>query len=145
MATSKKEKVIIIPCSGIGKATGTVGRRAIYEVIEKLRPTKARTVCLSRLTIGDREILELVRNNPCIAVDGCPLNCARKNIEASTGKLVATFRVTDVLKEHRDLKPEGVTELGPQGKKLAGLLAQKVVKEVDEIKVGDEPDASNKE
>jgi uncharacterized metal-binding protein len=130
---SKKGKFLVIPCSGIGKATGTVGRTATYQVIEKLRPNKARTICLSLLTIGDGKALKLVRSTPCIAVDGCPLNCARKNIEASKGNLVANLIVTDILKEHRDLKPEEVTELGPQGSELARILAEKLAKEIDKI------------
>jgi len=131
---SKDGKIFVIPCSGIGKALGTVGRTAMYEVVEKLRPYDATTVCLPLLTIGDEEALELVRNNPCISIDGCPLHCARKNIEASKGKLAASFTVTDVLRENKKLKPEAVTELGPKGLKLASILAQKIAKKIGEIK-----------
>jgi len=131
---SKDGKIFVIPCSGIGKALGTVGRTAMYEVVEKLRPYDATTVCLPLLTIGDEAALELVRNNPCISVDGCPLQCARKNIEASKGKLAASFIVTDVLRENKKLKPEAVTELGPKGLKLSSILAQKIARKIDEIK-----------
>jgi len=134
---SKDEKVFVIPCSGIGKALGTVGRTATYEVVEKLRPTEAATICLPLLTIGDETVLKLTRNNPCISVDGCPLQCARKNIEASEGKLAASFMVTDVLRENRDLKPEAVTELGPKGSKLASILAEKIAIQIDEINKND--------
>ncbi|UCD39472.1 MAG: hypothetical protein JSV87_03400 [Candidatus Bathyarchaeota archaeon] len=134
---SKDGKVFVIPCSGIGKALGTVGRTATYEVVEKLRPNKATTICLPLLTIGDAAILKLTRNNPCISVDGCPLQCARKNIEASKGKLAASFMVTDVLRENRNLKPEAVTELGPQGLKLASILAEKIATQMDEINKND--------
>ena len=106
----------------------------MYEVVEKLRPYDATTVCLPLLTIGDEAALELVRNNPCISVDGCPLQCARKNIEASKGKLAASFIVTDVLRENKKLKPEAVTELGPKGLKLSSILAQKIARKIDEIK-----------
>lgn len=129
----KDGKVFVIPCSGIGKALGTVGRTAMYEVVEKLRPNEATTVCLPLLTIGDETVLKLVRNNPCISVDGCPFQCARKNIEASKGKIVASFMVTDVLRENKELKPEAVTELGPKGLKLASILAEKIAKQIDEI------------
>lgn len=134
---SKNEKVFVIPCSGIGKALGTVGRTATYEVVEKLRPNKATTICLPLLTIGDETVLKLTRNNPCISVDGCPLQCARKNIEASEGKLAASFMVTDVLRENRDLKPEAITELGPKGSKLASILAEKIATQIDEINKND--------
>jgi len=131
---SKDGKIHVIPCSGIGKALGTVGRTAMYEVVEKLRPDEATTVCLPLLTIGDETVLELVRNNPCISIDGCPFQCARKNIEASKGKLVASFRVTDVLRENKNLKPEAVIELGPKGLQLSSILAQKIAKKIDEMK-----------
>ncbi len=130
---SKDRKVFVIPCSGIGKALGTVGRTATYEVVEKLRPNEATTICLPLLTIGDEATLKLTRNNPCISVDGCPLQCARKNIEASEGKLAASLMVTDVLRENRSLKPEAVTELGPKGSKLANILAEKIATQIDEI------------
>jgi len=105
----------------------------MYEVIEKLRPDEATTACLPLLTIGDETVLKLVRNNPCISVDGCPVQCARKNIEASKGKLVSSFMVTDVLRENRDLRPESVIELGSKGLKLARILAQKIAQKIDEI------------
>jgi len=130
---SKHGKVFVIPCSGIGKALGTVGRVAMYEVIEKLRSNEATTTCLPLLTIGDETVLKLVRNNPCISIDGCPAQCARKNIEASKGKLTASFMVTDTLRENRSLKPEAVTELGPKGSKLASILAKKIAEKIDEI------------
>jgi hypothetical protein len=31
-------KVMVVPCSGIGKTYGTVSREAAYEVTEDLRP-----------------------------------------------------------------------------------------------------------
>lgn len=129
---SKSGKIFVISCSGIGKVLGTVGRTAMYEVVEKLRPNEATTVCLPLITIGDETVLKLVRNNSCISVDGCPFQCARKNIEASKGKLVASFMVTDVLRENRGLKPEGVIELNPKGLKLASRLAEKIVRQIDE-------------
>lgn len=130
---SKDGKIFIIPCSGIGKSLGTVGRTATYEVLEKLRPNEATTVCLPLLTIGDEAVQKLVRNNPCISIDGCPFKCARKNVEASRGELVASFMVTDILRENKNLKPESVTRLGPKGLKLASILAEKIAGRIDEI------------
>ena len=131
---SKDGKVFVIPCSGIGKALGTVGRTAMYKVVEELRPNEATTVCLPLLTIGDKAVLKLVRNNFCVSVDGCPVQCARKNIETCKGKLITSFIVTDVLRENKDLKPEAVTELGPKGLKLSSILAHKIAKKIDEIR-----------
>jgi uncharacterized metal-binding protein len=126
-------KVVVVPCSGIGKSLGTVGRVATYKVIERMKPEKTRTVCLALLTMGDDDALRLVRKNPCIAVDGCPAQCSKKNIEASMGKLAHNIVVTDVLRKNRSLKPEGVIELNDQGDKLAEIIAGMVSEKVDQI------------
>ena len=128
----KKCKVIVIPCSGIGKSLGTVGRAATYKVIEQLRPNDTRTVCLALLTMGDPEARRLVKENPCISIDGCPAQCSKKNIEASKGDLTYSLMVTDILRENRGLKPEGVIQLNAQGEKLAEIVARKIVEKVDD-------------
>ena len=133
-----KQNVFVIPCSGIGKSLGTVGRKAAYKVIEELRPDQARTTCLALLTIGDEETLKMIRENPCISIDGCPAQCSKKNIEASKGRLVRSIMVTDVLRNHRGLKPEGVIKLNAEGENLASLLADEVAKEIDKIEGEDE-------
>ncbi len=76
MTRSDEERVIIIPCSGIGKAFGSVGREAAYVVTEELRPGCTQTVCLSLLTLGDEEARRQVRKHPTITIDGCPTACA---------------------------------------------------------------------
>jgi uncharacterized metal-binding protein len=129
----ENHKVVVVPCSGIGKSLGTVGRVATYKVIERMRPEKTRTVCLALLTMGDDDALKLVRENPCIAVDGCPARCSKKNIEASMGKLAYNIVVTDVLRKNRSLKPDGVIELNDQGDKLAEIIARALSEKVDEI------------
>lgn len=128
----KKCKVIVIPCSGIGKSLGTVGRVATYKVTEQLRPNDTRTVCLALLTMGDSEARRLVKKNPCISIDGCPAQCSKKNIEASKGDLAYSLMVTDILRENRGLKPEGVIQLNAQGEKLAEIVARKIVEKVDD-------------
>ena len=133
MNMPKPKYVFVIPCSGIGKSMGTVGRKATYKVIEKLRPQNTRTTCLPLLTVGDQETLKKVRENPCISIDGCPTKCAQKNIEASNGKLQKSFMVIDTLRNHKNLKPEGIIELNPEGDKLANIIAEEVATAVDEI------------
>lgn len=129
----ENRKVIVVPCSGIGKSLGTVGRVATYRVVEQMRPEKTRTVCLALLTMGEADALRLVRENPCIAVDGCPAQCSKKNIEASMGKLAHNVVVTDFLRKNRSLKPDGVIELNDQGDKLAKIIAEALSEKVDEI------------
>ena len=133
MKMSEEQKVIIIPCSGIGKAFGTIGREATYVVVEEMRKGKADTMCLSSIVVGDEESRKLIKSLPCISVDGCPLECAKKNIELSKGRVEASFRVIDVFKDYKDLRTESVTFLDENGRRLAELLAKKIAEKVDEL------------
>lgn len=125
--------VFVIPCSGIGKSLGTVGRKAAYKVVDELRPQLTRITCLALLTIGEDETVKKVREYPCVTIDGCPAMCAQKNVEASDGKLAKSFVVTNTLRNHRGLKPEGIMELNPEGRELANFIAQEVADAVDAI------------
>jgi len=124
--------ILIIPCSGIGKSFGTISRDATYYVVEELRRRETDTLCLSLLVMGDEDARRSVRSNRCIAVDGCPNECAKKNLELSDAKLVANFRVVDILRDNRSLKPKDVTFLDEDGRKLSRILAEKIATKIDE-------------
>ena len=128
-----EEPILIIPCSGIGKPFGTIGRDATFRVVDELRKGKAETNCLSLLVMGDEEATKQIRESRCIAVDGCPLACAKKTIEIAGGEITAYFRVMDLLRENRDLRPRQVTFLDEDGKKLSEMLAEKIASKVDEL------------
>ena len=105
------QKVIIIPCSGIGRVFGSVGREAAYLVVDELRPEKTETVCLSLLVMGDEEARARVQAHPTIAIDGCPKACAQKNIALAGGQVGAAAPVFQVFKEYRALKSDAITVL----------------------------------
>lgn len=128
-----EKKILVIPCSGIGKSFGTIARDATFRVVDELRKGKANTNCLSLLVMGDELATRQIRESVCMAVDGCPMECARKNIEIAGGEIVAHFRVMDLLREHRDLKPRQVTFLDEDGLKLAEMLAEEIAVKVDEL------------
>lgn len=125
-----KKKIVIIPCSGIGKAFGEMGRQAVYEVIEDLRPGEVTTTCLARLMIDDPEAKALVSDNRVITVDGCAKDCARKNVEFTGKSVDRALRVIELFKENRDLKPLGILNLGEAGFKLVHILAQELNEEI---------------
>jgi len=125
--------ILILPCSGIGKPFGSIARDATFRVCDELRPGKVDTVCLSLLVMGDEEARNKVSASRCIVVDGCPLACSRNNVERSGGKIVAEFKVMDLLRENRGLKPREVTFLDEDGEKLSKLLADRMVAKVDEL------------
>ena len=61
-------KVVIIPCSGIGKTYGTVSREAAYEVTDDIRPESTQLVALSLLVLGDEETRSAVAGKPVITI-----------------------------------------------------------------------------
>lgn len=133
MSDTDDDKVLIIPCSGIGRAFGTVGREATYVVVEELRPGDADTLCLSLLTMGDEEAKQRVRHGRVITVDGCPKSCAELNVTSAGGRSAANFKVVDTYREHKELRVPSVLELGEPGRKLSRFLADKVAAAVDAI------------
>lgn len=126
-----EKKVVVLPCSGIGKAFGEIGRQAVYELVEDLRPDDVATTCLGRLMVDDPETKALVQNKIVITIDGCTQDCARKTVESSGKKVGSALRVIEALKKNRDLKPDGILELGEPGFKLAHILAQRLNEEID--------------
>jgi uncharacterized metal-binding protein len=133
MNSTTQNKVIVIPCSGIGKALGTVSREATYEVVENMRKDVTQTICLALLVSGDEESVQLVQRNKCITVDGCPLQCAEKNVRIAGGDLAASLRVVDALRENRGLKPKSVTFLDRDGQQLTRAVAEQIASKVDAI------------
>lgn len=127
----KVSKVVVLPCSGIGKAYGEIGRQATYALMEDLCTDKVTTTCLAKLMIGDNDAVNLVKNNTVVTVDGCAHDCARKNVESTGKKVDRAVRVINTFKHHRDLKPAGVLDLGEPGFKLVQILAEDLAGEID--------------
>ena len=127
----QERKVVIVPCSGIGKTYGTVSREAAYEVVEDLRPETAQLVALSLLVLGDETARAAVAANPAVTIDGCKLACATKMVQESDGTVVRDFAVLDVYRQHRQLRPRGIAELNKTGQELAHVLAGEVAAVVD--------------
>lgn len=131
--TDTFKRILIVPCSGIGKAYGSVGREAMYRVVEELRPEAAATVCLSLLTLGDADAQAQVRDHPTITIDGCPKACAQINVQAAGTPPAASFRVFDVFRAHKELKVRSVSDLGESGDEMARILAEEVAAQVDAL------------
>jgi len=129
--TEQNKKIIIVPCSGIGKPYGTVSREAAYEVTEDLRPGQTQLVPLALLVLGDEQSRSVVAEYPAVTIDGCKLACAAKMVQQSGGTIAQEFAVLDVYRNHKDLKPQGIAELNEGGQKLARVLAEEVTAVVD--------------
>ncbi len=134
-----RRKVVIVPCSGIGKSYGTVSREAAYNVTEDLRPEQAQLVALSLLVLGDENARSVVLENPTVTIDGCKLACATKMVRECGGEVAKDFAVLDVYRRYKQFKPQGIAELNEGGMKLAEALAQEVAAEVDSLREGRGP------
>jgi uncharacterized metal-binding protein len=134
---SEKGRVLIVPCSGIGKTYGTVGREAAYSLAEELRPGSAEVVALSLLVMGDEELQARVQASPVIAVDGCKLACASKMVAESGGRVAYEANVLDTFRRNRTLRPKGVSRLNPDGQALACELAGELAEAADRIIKGE--------
>lgn len=129
-------RVIIVPCSGIGKSYGTVTREAAYVVAEELRPETTTIVPLSLLVLGDEEARAAVRDADVITMDGCKLACATVNVREAGGTVARDFIVLDVFRRNKALKPQGISELNEGGLALARALADEVAQTADEVSAG---------
>jgi uncharacterized metal-binding protein len=134
--TDQTRRVIIVPCSGIGKSYGTVSREAAYEVTDDLRPRQTQLVPLALLVLGDEESRSVVAKCPAVTIDGCKLACAAKMVQQSGGTVAQEFAVLDVYRHNKDLKPQGIGELNEGGQKLAHVLAEEVATVVDGLMTG---------
>jgi len=132
------KKVVIVPCSGIGKTYGTVSREAAYEVIENLCPETSQLVALSMLVLGEENARKAVAASPAITIDGCKLACATKMVQESGGQVAQDFAVLDVYRRYRQFKPKGIAELNEGGLQLAHALAEEVSSVIDSLQGGED-------
>ena len=133
MSASVK-KVVVVPCSGIGKPFGSVSREAAYELCEDLRPESTHLVALAKLVLGETEARELITNHPAVTIDGCKHMCAAKMVKQSGGTVAHEVSVLDVFRRHKELKPEGIAELNEAGRKLARVLAEELADQLGAAK-----------
>jgi uncharacterized metal-binding protein len=132
-ARQDKSKVVIVPCSGIGKSYGTVSREAAYEVTDDARPEQTQLVALSMLVMGDEKARAAVAAAPAVTIDGCKLACATKMVQESGGTVAQDFAVLDVYRRYKQFKPQGIAELNEGGQQLAHALAQEIAAVVDNL------------
>jgi uncharacterized metal-binding protein len=134
---TQSQKVVIVPCSGIGKTYGSVSREAAFELVEDLRANETQLVPLSLLVLGDEDSRAAVKDSPAITIDGCKLACAKKMVQESGGSVARDFSVLDVYRRYKQFKPQGIAELNEGGQNLARALAAELAEIVDEMVGGE--------
>ncbi len=135
--SSGRRKVVVVPCSGIGKTYGTVSREAAYAVTTDLRPDDSQLVALSLLVLGDEAARAAVSENPAITIDGCKLACATKMVKESGGTVAQEVAVLDVYRRYKQFKPQGIAELNEGGQHLARAMAEEIAATVDGLREQD--------
>jgi uncharacterized metal-binding protein len=128
------EKVLVIPCSGIGKVHGLMSREAAYLVVDELAPQNTEVVCLALLVKGDEESVAEVRTSPCITIDGCGKACAKKNVELAGGEIAQALQVGRFLAGHRGSQPGSGSELTEEGWDITREIAEAVAEETGRLR-----------
>ena len=129
-------KVLMVPCSGIGKVFGLMSREAAYEAVRRLDGA-AETICLALLVPGDQGAVEAVRRHPCITVDGCPALCAFKNVKTAGGEVARSVRVVDAFKAHKGAKAGTATALSEEGWAITDEIAAHLVEGARRVLAGE--------
>lgn len=127
-----KNKVKIIPCSGMGKVFGLIARESTLQTV-KNNPNDTETVCLAYIVTGDDEAKKLIEGQKCITIDGCPAMCAAKNAEIAGGIVEEKIRVVDVFRNHKGVNAGTATELTDDGWKIADEIAEDVIEKVKKV------------
>ncbi len=128
-------KVVIVPCSGIGKTFGSVSREAAYIITEDLQPDDTQLVSLAKLVMEEESAVAMVAGNPTITIDGCKLACASKMVRESGGNITQEFDVLEVYRRYKEFRPDGIAELNENGVRLAQALAAEAALTIDKLKV----------
>jgi uncharacterized metal-binding protein len=130
-------KVAILPCTGVGQVVGTIARQAAYRVCEDQRPGHTVLLCLPALVRGVREDIDMVRQCPVVAIEGCSHRCAAHALGVQDGVASATVFIPDVMRGTR-LKIRREARRNLTGPELAVVehVIEAVVTEVDRLRSG---------
>jgi uncharacterized metal-binding protein len=91
------DKVLVIPCSGIGKVHGLLSCEATCLVTDELAPEHTGTLCLALFPAGNEGERNVARSHPTITIDGCQEQCARWGTERHSGPVSAALVVSAIL------------------------------------------------
>lgn len=128
------ERVLVIPCSGVGKVHGLLSREAAYLVTDELAVGDTDVVCLALLVKGDDETVARVQEGPCITIDGCGKACAQKNVELAGGGAAGALQVGKFLSGHRGAQPGTGSELTEEGWAICREIAEAAADRVTQLR-----------
>ena len=123
-------KVMVVPCSGIGKVFGLMARGVDLEAGKE---ENAENICLAHIVTGDDEAVERVKDQPCIAIDGCGKKCAAKACEHAGGRIEESYLTMSVMKKHRGAMPGSGTTLSEEGWEMVDEMSETVKARIAEL------------
>jgi glycine cleavage system H protein len=112
------------------KALGSVAQACAFKIVEKLRPDKTVLICIPPLVADVRPHSELIKKNPVITIDGCAERCATKIAVKSGAKIKGRVFIPQSAQKH-NLKPNTASDIGPEGEKLAEMIAEETALLID--------------
>lgn len=130
-----KNKVAVLPCTGIGQVVGTIARQAAYQVCEDLKPNDTVLVCLPALVKGVQEDIDMIRCCPVVVIEGCRERCATYALQLHKGTPSAVIFVPDVIKSNNlKIKRIARRQLTQAELNAVELVAEAAVAEIDRLK-----------
>lgn len=129
---SNPQKVAIVACAGMDKALGSVSRECAFQTVEKLRPNQTILVCIPPLVADVKPHSEIIQNHPVITVDGCAERCATKIAVKNGARIKGRIFIPQSAQKY-NLKVNTASDIGSEGQKLAGKIAEDIAVLVDSL------------
>jgi uncharacterized metal-binding protein len=126
------DKVAIISCAGMDKASGSVARSCALKVVERLRPNETVLICIPPLVADVKPYSELIKKYPVILIDGCAERCATKIAAKNGAKMRGRVFIPQSVQKY-GLKPNTASDIGPEGEELAEKIAEEIAVQVDKL------------
>ena len=120
------DKVMVVPCSGIGKVMGLLARETALQVTSRIAPDLTQTACLGHLVTGEADATAKVSGLPCLTVDGCTAYCAAVSVAAVGGIIREKYLILDEMRLHRGKNAGDASNLTADGWMMVDSLAEKI-------------------
>lgn len=130
---NNSNKVVLLPCNGIGQAISTIIREACFRV----KAEEPELVILGNsaaLAAGLQEEVNLLRDHRVILIDGCIERCGRYLLDEFSLKTAETVFAPEILAKHRlSMNNVSRVKLNANGEKIAEILKAEILNRVTEI------------
>ncbi|MCK4279160.1 MAG: hypothetical protein KAW94_01150 [Candidatus Thorarchaeota archaeon] len=121
----RKQRICVLPCSGMGKALGSVTREIGLVIAEEMHELDVHLVCPSSLTADVGDYGHAIKRTPTIVIDGCVEKCATKIAAQNGADVIESIFLPKMVGKYR-LKPKGRYDIGSEGRMLAHRVSEDV-------------------